>query len=290
MNIKRAEQFHIKGPGNRIYYGGDQDWFSSNTRAQGGCSSVAAANAFRAFIRTDEEGRRELESSKKVPLQVKEALLADKPAKDCFSIFMTGIYNKMRAFEIPILRRIYDDKQRGHRFFRIIRPNQGQTNTGFIIGIIRFARSMGVNIKVNYMNTAFADEKMGRDFITKGLEKAGSVVMMTSYNKHSIKIFPGNADISKILENGRDSAMKCHFATITDIDEGRLLLTTWGCPATLDYNELVKSWRSIKAFESTLFYIEKADRSEATKCILTAVKAFLGGILQSLSRGKLKLS
>ena len=282
MNIKRAQQLQIIGPNGKMYYGGDQDWYSSNTRAQGGCSSVAAANSLRALARNNPDIRKTIAGMDNMPRQIKEALCVDKPGKDCFGMLMTGIYNKMRAFEIPILRRIYDGKRRGLKFFKWVRPNQGQTNSGFIIGIIRFARTFGIDLKVNYLNTAFADAGKARDFIEKGLEKSGAVVMMTSYNKHGIRIHPGNSDLGNTLENGQDSSIKCHFVTITDMDRDRLLITTWGRPAVVDYNELTRSWRSIKAFESTLLYIEPSNRKEANSCMLNAYKAFLGGIMQCI--------
>lgn len=288
MDIKRAKQLQLSGPNGKNYYGGDQDWFSSNTRAQGGCSSVAGANVLRAYARMNRDFRTKITGNRNIPRQIKEALCIEKPSKDCYSILMTGIYNKMHAFEIPILRKIYDKRERNSKFFKILSPNQGQTNTGFIIGIIRFARSMGLDIKVNYMPTAFVSSEKGRDFIEKGLEKSGAVVIMTSYNKHKLQIHSANASLEEKLLNGYESSMRTHFATITDMDGDRVLITTWGKPAIGDYNEISSSWHSIKAFESTLMYIEMSDRASANKCMMNAYKSFLFGIVQSISRGKIQ--
>lgn len=289
MNIERAKQLQILGPKGTIIYGGDQDWYSSNTRAQGGCSSVAGANVLRALARLDSKLSERIRQNEKIAPQLVEALCEDKPTKDCFGILMTGVYNKMHTFEIPILNRLYDKKERGYKPFKIIRPNQGQTNTGFIIGVIRFARKFGIDIKVNYLNTAFVSADEGRGFIEEGLEKSGAVVIMTSYNTHGLKLYNGNSDLSKELKNGYDAKMKCHFATITDIDGDRLLITTWGRPAVGDFKEISKSWRSIKAFESTLMYIELSDKKEANRCMLGSFKAFLGGIVQTITLGKCRL-
>ena len=288
MNIERAKQLQIQGPKGALLYGGDQRWYSSNTRAQGGCGSVAAANALRALALNDKGTADLIRTGERIPDQLKEALLKVRPAKDCFEILMTGIYNKMHAFEIPILNRIYDRKSRDHRLFKIIRPNQGQTNTGFIIGIIRFAKSLGINIKVNYLTTAFADPKEGRSFIEEGLEKSGAVVLMTSYNKHGLKLYPEGAKLDEELKKGAESSMKCHFATITDMDGDRVLISTWGKPAVGSFMEISSSWQSIKAFESTLMYITPSDKKEAKTCMFNAYKAFAGGVLKALTRGKIK--
>lgn len=287
MNINRVNQLIITGPNGSKYYGGNQDWYSSNTWAMGGCGSIAGANSLRSLARCNRDVRQSIVTSSKIPSEVKSALCSINTTKEHYSYLATSIYNKMWAFEIYPLNKLYDTHKRGHKLFKIIRPNQGLTNTGFIIGIIRYARKLGVNLTVNTIPTAFCDKEYARDFIKKGLSKSGSVVIMTSYNKHNLHMFPSDSDLTKRLDTtykGYNATMKCHFATITDMDGDRLLMTTWGQPAVCDFNELAKSWQSIKAFESTLMYIEPTSKTQSSKCLIDSWKPFVYGIMQAVSR------
>lgn len=287
MNITRANQLKIDGPNGSKYYGGNQDWYSSNTWAMGGCGSVAGANALRSLARSNKQVRRDIINSKRLPSEVKSALCAISPSKENYSHLMTGIYNMMWAIELFPLNKLYDKCTRGDKRFRFIKPNCGLTNTGFIIGIIRYAARIGLNVKVRFLPTAYVDKSTGADFIKDGLQKSGSVVLLTSYNKHNLHMFPSDSKLESRLESsykGYDASMKCHFATITDmdIDTDRLLITTWGQPAVADFNEVAKSWHSIKAFESTLMYIEPCTKAESIHCILSSWRPYVGGIVQSI--------
>lgn len=289
MNINRAKILQLNGPNGTMYYGGDQGWYSSNTWAMGGCGSIAASNALRYLCATDKEFHSAVAGSPKIASQIKDALCSKRTSKENYSLLMTGIYRTMWAMEIFPLNRIYDNRTRQDRLFSIIRPNQGVTNTFFIIGTIRFAHKCGLNIRVHSIPTAFYPKQTGIDFINDGLSKSGAVVLLTSYNKHSIKLYPGSADFDDNLDDKYTSytdSMKSHFATITDIDEAtnRLLITTWGRPGIVDIEELTKSWRSIKAFESTLFYLEPCSKKESYLCMLSAWKPFIYGIIQSIIR------
>lgn len=287
MNIKRAKILQLHDEDGRKYYGGDQGWYSSNSHAMAGCGSVSGANALRMLTRCNKDFRKIVLESRNMPEQVKAALCQDKVSRDYFHLLMTGVYNTMGAMEIFPLNRLYDKKERGSKPFLRIPPNFGQTNTGFIIGIIRFAHKMGLNIAAKSFNTAFVEKEKARNFIEEGLEKGGSVVMLTSYNKHSLKMHPANCDFDMPLDTqpgSYDSSMKCHFVTITDIDNDRLLITSWGKPAVGDFNEISTSWKSIKAFESTLLYIYPSTRSQSIKSMLTAFVPFVKGILQTIIR------
>lgn len=287
MNIPRAKILQLHDDNGVCYYGGDQGWYSSNTKAMSGCGSVSGANVLRMLAKTDDAFKDSILASHKMPIQVKEAICSNKVSREFFSLLMTGIYKTMGAMEVFPLNLIYDKKERGSKPLLRIPPNFGQTNTGFIIGIIRFARKIGVNIAVKHLNTAFIDKETARAFIEEGLQKAGSVVMLTSYNKHSLKMYPASSDFDKPLEKqpgSYDSSMKCHFVTITDMDKDRLLITTWGKPAVGDFNEISSSWKSIKAFESTLMYIYPSTKEESTKSILLSFVPFVKGILQTIIR------
>lgn len=286
MNINRAKQLQITAPDKKPAYGGDQGWFSSNTRAQGGCSSIAGANALRALFRTNPSFRHHIRDNRKMPRELKDALISPNPDKDSFEELMTGIYNTMGAFVFYPLNLIYDRVRRDNRFFSHIRPNQGQTNSGFIFGIIRFARKFGINLSVKSIPAAFLSKEKAVYFIKEGLRTSGAVVLLTSYNKHSIRLYNAASDLEQPLDatDGWDSSVKCHFTTITDIDGDRLLITTWGKPAVIDLNELVSSWQSIKAFESTLMYVTLSDRSESNRCLLNSWKIFFLCILRCIVR------
>jgi len=295
MNIPQANELKLSGPKGTQYYGGNQDWYSSNSWAMAGCGSVAGANALRCLARHNKEVRKSIISSKKLPSQIKSALCSPDISLENYSLLMTDVYCKMKAGEIFPINRIYDRSVRGKKLFNYIKPNLGLTNTGFIIGIIRYAFKFGLNIKVSFLPTAFCDLSSGRDFIEKGLKEAGSVVILTSYNRHNIRLFPRNSSLEQPLEagrNGYDAQMKCHFATITDIDtdSNRILMTTWGKPAIGDLNEIASSWQSIKSFQSTLMYISPSTRRESLQSILDSWKPYVFGTIQAIIRRNLYVS
>lgn len=284
MNIERARQLQIQGPDKRPCYGGDQLWFSSNTRAAGGCGSVAGANALRALARCNSQFRDQIISSKIIPASVKDALCSDNPGHESFSLLMTGVYETMGSIEIFPLNKLYDRAERSSKLFSRLKSTWGLTNMGFITGIIRFARKFSIDIRVRYTPAAFLSKDEARDFIREGLKKSGAVVMLTCHNKHNVRMFPKDSDLSGKLSNGWDSHIKSHFVTITDMDLDRLLVTTWGKPGVVDFNELAGSWQSIRAYEAALLYIEPCTRKEATSCMFGAWKLFMAGLGHAIVR------
>lgn len=284
MNINRAKQLKITAPDMKPAYGGDQGWFSSNTRAQGGCSSIAGANALRALCRTSLRFRREVSTNKKIPRELKDAIMSKEPSKDSFEMLMTGIYNTMGTMVLFPLNLIYDRLPRNTKFFKKVPSTFGQTNAGLIIGIIRFARQFGLNLSVKSLPAAFLTQEKAIDFIEEGLKVSGAVILLTSFNKHNARLYNAASNLESHLNNGWDAAIKCHFTTITDIDETRLLITTWGKPAVIDFDELAGSWQSIKAFQSTLMYLVPSTKAEATRCMLAAWKVFGACIIHSIIR------
>ena len=275
------------------YYGGDQGWYSSNTRAMAGCGSVAAANSLRALCRRDKKAYHAVRSNKRMPLEVRRALLSPKCDKEDFLMLMTGIYETMRSFEIFPLNMIYDRCHRNAKFFKYVKANTGRGSIGFISGVLRFAKKIGLILKCDSLSTAFCDKKTALDFIREGINKTGSVVILTSYNKHSLKTYPASAmtrmspDMQAPFVPSSSygtACMKCHFATITGINGDDLIISTWGRVATADVDELIASWHSIKAWESTLFYFSPCDRVTGRRSILTSWVPFVKGILQAIIR------
>ena len=262
MNINRAKQLQITGPDRKPCYGGNQLWFSSNTKAAGGCGSVAGANALRSLARCNEEFRNLVSQSKKLPAQIKDALCSNNPGHESFSLLMTGVYETMGAIEVFPLNLIYDRRDRSSKAFTRLKSTFGQTNTGFIIGIIRFARKFSIDLTVKSLPAAF----------------------VSCRNRHNARLFAQDANLEGRLIDGNDTKIKSHFTTITDIDGDRLLITTWGKPGVVDLNELAGSWQSIRAYEASLLYILPATRKEATSCMLSAWKIFMAGIGHALMR------
>ncbi len=284
MNINRARQLQIQGPDKRPCYGGDQLWFSSNTRAAGGCGSVAGANVLRALARNNKEFGEAVRSSKIIPAPVKDALCSDNPGHENYSLLMTGVYETMGSFEIFPFNHIYDRIERSSKAFKTLKSTLGLSNMGFITGIIRFARKLSLDISVKYISAAFLSKDEARDFIKKGLKESGAVVLLTCKNRHNVRMFAADSDLGSQLKNGWDSPIKSHFVTITDMDLDRLLVTTWGKPGVIDLNELAGSWQSIKAYEASLLYIVPSTKKEATSCMLGAWKLFMAGIGHSIIR------
>ena len=284
MNIARARQLQITGPDRKTCYGGDQLWFSSNTKAAGGCGSVAGANALRSLALTNREFRKAVLSSKKLPPQLKDALCSYKPDHENFPLLMTGVYETMGSMEVFPLNLIYDRKDRSSGFFSKVKSTFGLTNIGYIVGIIRFCRKFSIDISARYLNAAFLSKEEARQFIKEGLKKSGAVVLLTCLNRHNIRMFSGDADLNSKLIDGKDTPVKSHFVTITDIDTDRLLVTTWGKPGVIDLNELAGSWQSIKAYEASLIYIEPSTKKEANNAMLGAFRLFAAGIGHALTR------
>ena len=284
MNIPRAKQLQIQGPDRKTSYGGDQRWFSSNTKAAGGCGSVAGANALRSLARVNKDFRDQIIRSKTIPAPVKDALCSVNPGHESFPLLMTGVYETMGSFEIFPLNLIYDRRERSSKLFSRLKSTLGLTNTGFIIGIIRFARKFSIDLTVRSCPAAFLSKEKAKEFISEGLKESGAVVLLTCRNRHNARLFAADADLDTKLIDGSDSPVKSHFTTITDMDGDRLLITTWGKPGIVDLNELAGSWRSIKAYEASLMYLLPASRKEATSAMFGAWKLFMAGIGHALVR------
>ena len=322
MNTQINQQLIIKDDNGAAFYGGDQSWYTSNCRAMAGCSSVAGANVLRTLVQRDAALKSSIKHSKKIPAGIKYALCDDIPTKEDYSLFMTAMYETMKAFEIFPLNKIYDRVKRNNKFFNIVKPNTGRSCIGFIRGLLKFAKQFGIELHVHSLTTAFCDSEKGLDFIRKGLDESGIVVLLTSFNTHMLRSYtadsfvlprddnaesePGVSDEpvkvgtaidssqkkSKPLMRYPDAKMKCHFAAITGINEPEpgspekrsLVITTWGRVAETDYDELVKSWKSIKAWESALFYFTLSDTATRKKDARRSYRVFLSGLKQTLLR------
>ena len=262
------------------YYGGDQGWYESNTMAFAGCGSVACANMLRILAHKYPSAF----EGEQVSGELKR-LTEDSYYKDDFTGFMGRIYKSMLVFEVPLVRRIYDGAKRGNRVFKLFVPSFGMSLNGFIRGTLKYCRKRGLLLHAHAIPTAFCSYDKGLDFIREGLEKGGSVVMLTSMNRHPLRLYSGR---SGELEQGYDSkkGVKSHFMTITGIVEGEeplIKLTTWGRVATVPYDRLNRSWHRPWAYTSCLYYFtpvqsESVVRADIRRSYATLIKAVFMGL------------
>ena len=83
------------------YYGGDQEWYESNTQAFAGCGSVACANMLRSLAHKYPEVFSDGKVSKNL-----RSLTREEYYKDDFLAFMGSIYRSMLVFEMPVVRKL----------------------------------------------------------------------------------------------------------------------------------------------------------------------------------------
>ena len=270
-----------RGTGKK-YYGGDQDWYKSNTQAFAGCGSVACANMLRtlAFKYPDRFNDKNVSEDLR-------ALTGNECYKDEFISFMGNIYKSMLVFELPVVRKIYDMCKRGSKLFKgPVMPSYGMGAGGFIRGSLKFCKNRGLMLHMHSLLTAFCSYDKGLEFIKEGLDKCGSVVMLTSLNRHPLKLYSGK---SGRLENGYDSknGVRSHFMTITGIEEDEqgkplIKLSTWGRVATVPYEKLNRSWHLSRAYTSCLYYMTPAG-SEAV--VRADMRNAAGMFFKALFRG-----
>lgn len=320
----------VDGKGNR-YYGGDQSWYSSNTRALGGCGSVAGANVIRALVHKNRDLNEHIRGNAKLSHEIKRALLNKEVSKDDYELLMTDVYHVMRAVEIFPLNIMYDRAPRDTKLYKTLRTNSGRSSIGFVRGMLKYAKRCNIALKQHMLPTAFCNPDKALSFIKEGLKRSGAVVILTSYNMHNLHMHRadgisydkeriqevkmpsyGSKDLNayeaksqkdlqhttndskrqrgeiSFTDGGWNWEMKCHFATITDViykmDTPYLVITTWGRPAEINMDELVNSWKSFKAYESTLFYFTSDASSRVNKGTLRAIFEFVEGIRYCIIR------
>ncbi len=226
---------HDKTSG-RDYYGGDQAWFLRNTRAHSGCSHVAGVNML-------------LSMTGKFPI-----------SKEAYLRYMNEMYHCMGAFEVPIVRRFYDRASRDAKFFKRIPPSFGQNSTGYMLGVKRFARRHSMRLRAMFRPTFLCSYSRGLRFIRKGLAECGAVTLLTGRNRHPLTVYSRIRTLLHADPYDLKDGMRNHFVTITGIDDSsskvKLIVSTWGRIATIDYDALVKSWHSLKAYSSAMYYFK----------------------------------
>lgn len=271
-----------KGSG-RKYYGGDQNWYGSNTMAFAGCGSVACANMLRMLAHkypskfNDEGVSGEL-----------RALTDDVYYKDDFTGLMGNIYKSMLVLEIPFIRKIYDSVKRDNKIFKIIPSSLGLSLNGFINGTLRYCMRRGLLLHAHSLPTAFCSYDRGLEFIREGIDRSGCVIMLTSLNRHPLRLYSGD---NGELTGGSDTkkGVRSHFMTITGIEENKdgssplIKISTWGRAATVPFDKLNRSWHRTRAYTSCLYYFTPAGsaavvRADMRRSLLVLIKAVLRGM------------
>ncbi|MCR4922777.1 MAG: hypothetical protein K5931_02080 [Lachnospiraceae bacterium] len=253
------------------YYGGDQSWFEKNTRFYGGCGVVALANALRILLfqgdkkgefSNNKEGRNKAASGEALwklsedlkPLSKKDI------TREEYTRIMNDMYSSMHVFELPLINYLYNRSERKSRLFKYLIPSFGMSQGTLIRGMLKYSKKNGLLLMSHVYESTYSGYDEGLAFIKKGLREAGYVIILTSFNKHSLKVYSKVND----PESSYNSSMKSHFATITDIlynDKGAplLRLSSWGREARVSYGELYASWQKRRAYTSSLFYFTKTE-------------------------------
>ncbi|MCR4655108.1 MAG: hypothetical protein K5770_02595 [Lachnospiraceae bacterium] len=233
------------------YYGGDQAWFERGSQNFAGCGVVASANALRALLCKYPGAYKQAEGKLKL---LGNVVLT----RDEYTSVIKELYSKMLVAELPVVSQIYDRRKMpyGSKLLKVIPPSFGMSASSVVRGVLKYARKHGVLLHDAYLPALYTDYDRGLDFIRKGLFESGAVILMTSFNKHSLTLYRGKAGETKDI--AATSFMKSHFATITDIlyDDGEpvIKLSTWGRVATIPYKQLHESWQKRRAYVSSLIY------------------------------------
>ncbi|MDO5572521.1 MAG: hypothetical protein Q4G60_00925 [bacterium] len=260
------EFVRVVGDDGRVYFGGNQDWFQSHTRARGGCGPVSGSNVLLMMAWKREDVRAKLG----VRISGDGVI-----SQDDYVVFMNDVYDTMGTWEIPVLRWIYDRCRRDNQFFRRVSPNNGRSIYGYVKGVLRFGAQHGLYLKAHALSTVFCDYDTGLSFIRKGLDMCGAVGLLTSYNRHELTLFHGEYNCQDAPYQAPDG-MQNHFVTVTGIDLSngliRLVVSTWGRIAMIDYAELAASWQYRKALDSALIYFTPATSAETAESIKEAAR------------------
>ena len=270
------EFIRVVGNDGRVYFGGNQDWFQSNTRARGGCGPVSGANI---LLMT---AWKQADTQKKLGVQISgDGVIS----QNDYISFMSDVYDTMGTWEIPVLKWVYDCCRRDNKFFRIISPNNGRSFYGYVKGVLRFGIQHDLYLKAHALSTIFCDYDTGLSFIQKGLEECKAVGLLTSYNRHALTLFHGEYDCQDAPYYAK-GGMQNHFVTITGIDlsngKVRLAVSTWGRIAMIDYSELAASWQHKKALDSALIYWSPATSAETTESIKEAARVLRTAVWNSI--------
>ncbi len=240
-----------------IYYGGDQAWFSRNTAFKGGCGPVCGANILTVLADRNPKFQELLD----ITIDDKHFITQEDYLK-----MMKAIYKKMYPLEVPVISSIYDKCSRTNKIFRYIPTTFGVTMPHFTRGVLRYARSKNIYLQYRSRSSLFCSYTRGLTFIKLALANGYPVVLLTTNSK-----FPFTTYERPYMTTGTKQTMKRHFVTITGIKETdnsnspEITITTWGKTGTIAYEDLYRSWNSIRSFGSAMLYFTPARSARTTK-------------------------
>jgi len=248
----------IKLSDGTISYGGNQAWYSSKAAADGGCGSVAAANALTALASSSSEVARKLGIS-----PGRDGIYQESP----FKSFMENVYSYV-----------------GSGFY-FIRPF-GIGIAKYVQRVLLYASRRGIYLRPHVYPTAFASYNRPVRFIYKGLKENGAVGLMASWNSYNaVFTYPKGSATAKI---------KNHFLTVTGIEKTedgdyRLTVSTWGKKGTISYKEVYQSWQGFRAFGTALVFFTTGGSSFSVKKDIPAAplkiwSAFLANMLTGIRK------
>lgn len=250
-----------------ISFGGNQAWLSRNTAAKAGGGPISVTNIIVTYAKSNEDYAKHLNIS-----FCDNGLINQTD----YLILLNDVYRTVKPHEFPIFNRIYDRLARNNRFFTRVNP-------GFLVklrklskGMLRFGLKKDIFLQPRTLSTLFCGYTRGLTFIKLAVSNGYPVALLTTSNSHSITIFD-----HPHLYDGRNEKMKKHIVTIINVLEVKseaspeLVITTWGKTATISYDELYKSWQSIRAIGSGMVYfIPAKDKKTVKKCIRKTRRLF----------------
>lgn len=257
MEQKRSQKYYDflwiwDDENNRLYYGGWQKWYRSNTHADYGCVPQSVANLIGMLALHNEV------FCKKAGLHVYGKY--NTILKYDFVQLMNQMYHYVGTREIPICNKLYDRREREKQYWFRYKPSFGNDYIGAAVGIIRYAIHLRVRINVHIKLCRNIDYTNALKFIRKGLKESGSVMLMTTHNHHNLFQYKSDYRVAGPFEE-RKCGMTGHAVTITGIRKnettGRLelVISTWGMASVIEYNSIYQSWQTVKAYKSAMLYV-----------------------------------
>ncbi len=275
MHTELGEVFEVfprienpdKNAAQKVFFGGNQAWFSRHTAQMSGCGPVVAANCFAALAAT----RR--------PLAEKCGLRYNENGVIPYAVWMSyqdRVYDTVGTLQVPWLAKRVDHQ---HSLARGMKASEnpalrekgaaleksllahlpgsfGNTIWTWRHGVDRYAKSLRETVRHFTKPTFLAAEGDALLFIREGLAKGSPVVLLTSLNRHELHTYgetpAGNPSISKNKEP--------HFMAITAVRESpktgetELVISNYGKVAGIPLANLCRTWQTPLAAASVLTY------------------------------------
>lgn len=194
----------------KVYYGGDQDWYESNLARNGACGTVAAANMTAYMASTNDK--------------YKKLYGYESFTKKDFLAHMNEFYKYLSPCKIPFTEQ----------------PLGIWPLSKFERGMKKYAKSCGVNLKPVHKYVAY-NKKNTTKYIKSGLKKDLPVALLLGMNHR----FDGKKVVQPNGETWNQGSFALHWMTITEIKEDNIKkkttikVSTWGGYAYLDLEDCI---------------------------------------------------